>query len=243
MLSLTLLTSLVSLVSAPAAQAQTTPGGITLNLQNAPITQVLSDLFKGSGKNFTISPDISGNVTIDVNGVSFDAALAAVESGSYPPISVSDQNGLYTASLKARDQPTEPTRNDNPGRPTETATTTPATAPKIFFPPIRINHYDAYDMTLLIAAFDPTQPEAPTWVPSDPPVQQSQSSLGNGGGGGGYGGGGGGFGGQGGGFGGQGGGFGGQGGGFGGGGIGGIGGGGGFGGGGFGGGGILYRPL
>ena len=226
----------VLLVSSPASVAQGAAGGknVTINLQNAPVQTVLRSLFKSAGKNFTIDPNVTGFVTVDVTQVPFDTALQAVLAGTSPPLDAPQENGIYHVGV-SRPQAAP---QSGGGRADAAATPSTATDPHHAYR-IPVAHYDVAYMAYLVAAFS-QKGGLPILVPSDPTGQQNSQGGGQGGGYGGQGGGG--FGGQGGGFGGGGfggggyggqggGGFGGQGGGFGGGGF----GGGGFGGGGFGG--------
>jgi hypothetical protein len=205
---------------APSAQAQAPAKDVTINLQNAPVTTVLKDLFKNAGKNYTIDPNVGGTVTVDLNSVSFDTALNAVLQGAYPALQApQDTPGIYHVEL-ASTTLTTPTPANAVTTPNDTTTADTSTDSDPRHPYlIRMKHYDAYQMALLIAAFSQ---KTATYV--DPTGGQyaagGQTGGGQGGGQGGRGGGG--FGGGGGGFGGGGGGFGGGGGGFGGGGFGGL---------------------
>ena len=215
------LVSGATLSLSPCSRAQAAGGrSVTINLQNAPVQTVLRSLFRSAGKNFTIDPNVSGTVTVDVNQVPFDTALSAVLAGTSPPLDAPLENGIYHVGVSRPQAQAQAA----PAAATPSTATDPHHAYRI-----PIAHYDVAYMAYLVAAFS-QKGGLPIIVPSDPTGQQNSQG---GGGQGGFGGGGGGFGG---------GGFGGGGlggGGFGGGGLGGGGfGGGGFGGGGFGGGGF-----
>ncbi len=211
---------------APPAQAQ---GTVTLNLKNAPVTTVLQNLFKSAGKNFTIDPNVNGTVTVDLNNVPFDTALNAVLEGTYPALQApQDTPGIYHVEL-ASVTPAAAAVNVAPGGGTVAPVSTASDPRHPYL--IRMRHYDAYEMALLIAAFsqktatyvDPTGGQYTAGGGASGGGQGGGFGGGQGGGrqgGGGFGGGTGGFGG--GGFGGGTGGFGGGTGGFGGGGFGGI---------------------
>ena len=184
----------LNMVASPAVQAQATTGGaggpITLNLQGAPIQTVLKNLFSSAGKNFIMDPNINGNVTVDVKNLNFDQALAAILSATYPPLAAPLENGVYHVQDAAQQQNNTPPANAAPQNNNSTNGTPDTTNdPRHFYPPIRVKHYDAYYMALLVAEFS-QKGGIPTLVPSAPPSIGSSTGGGGGYGGGGYGGGG-----------------------------------------------------
>jgi hypothetical protein len=75
---------------------------IDLNLNNAPVHQALVVLFQGAGLNFTMDPNVSGNVNVSLRGVSFETALKAVLKAANPPlVAVKDPDtGVYYIKVK-----------------------------------------------------------------------------------------------------------------------------------------------
>ena len=60
---------------------------ISLTVTQAPIRDVLKLLFQSEGITSPINPNIQGNVTVDINEVTFNTALHALLRSTNPPIS------------------------------------------------------------------------------------------------------------------------------------------------------------
>jgi hypothetical protein len=131
--------------AAPAAGAA--KNNISLNLVNQPIQTALRLLFTSAGLNNSIDAAVQGNVTIDVNDVSFETALNTLLRANTPPLTYDLQNGVYRITVA------------QPPAPAVTADQTPpaTTAPVeegVHAYRIPIDHYDAYMIAELVAGED-----------------------------------------------------------------------------------------
>lgn len=110
---------------APCVHAQTDSmpaKTIDLDLNNAPIRQALNVLFQGAGLNYTVDPEISGYVTVNLRAVSFETALKAVLKSTSPPlVAVKDPDtGVYYVKIKDQgasstgNEPEQPQRSTPP---------------------------------------------------------------------------------------------------------------------------------
>jgi hypothetical protein len=95
----------LALISAPkAVKAQVSDAiadkPISLNFQNAPVQTVLKALFSSVGANYSVDPEVQGNVNISLNNVSFVAALRSLLRAANPPLTVNLSDGVYQIKVK-----------------------------------------------------------------------------------------------------------------------------------------------
>lgn len=108
---------------AAAQDATTTPDTskkISLTVTQAPIQSVLKTLFGSEGVNYTIDQDVQGNVTVDINEVTFDTALHALLRSTNPPLTYDITGNIYHVKVKPADTAVVSTTPDGsqPGGPT-----------------------------------------------------------------------------------------------------------------------------
>jgi hypothetical protein len=119
---------------------------ISLTVTQAPIQNVLKTLFGSEGVNYTIDQDVQGNVTVDINKVTFDTALHALLRSTNPPLTYDINGGIYHVKVK-------PVESGTPGLPLGTpdpgATPTDQT---FIFSKIPVDRYDAGYIAQLVNA-------------------------------------------------------------------------------------------
>lgn len=144
-----------ALIAARPARAQddTLPGvdttkKISLTFTNAPIDTVLKTLFASEGLNYTIDQDVQGNVSVDINNVSFDTALHSLLRATNPPLTYDIEAGnIYHIKVKQVEAVAGPTQVDT-GDDTTASDVTGDTQYNLYRIPI--DRYDAsYIATLL----------------------------------------------------------------------------------------------
>lgn len=136
------------------AQSDSMPAKtIDLNLNNAPVRQALNILFQGAGLNYTMDPNVSGYVNVNLRGVSFETALKAVLKSASPPlVAVKDPDtGVYYIKVKdtsgqqvdANGNPINPAAQPQNGAPAA-APVTPAPAT---YTPTTVSPYQNISMS------------------------------------------------------------------------------------------------
>ncbi|HEX5324140.1 MAG TPA: M56 family metallopeptidase, partial [Capsulimonadaceae bacterium] len=85
-----------SLAGLPSSAVQKTgEDSFDIKVTNAPIQSLLSVLCQTAGRNYTIGPDVDTRVTVYLNGVSFENALTSILRATDPPVTYSQENGVY----------------------------------------------------------------------------------------------------------------------------------------------------
>jgi hypothetical protein len=226
-------------VPTPAPVAAKPAKTINIDFKDMAIRDAMDTLFRGTGLNYALTPDAAlaaPTVTVNLQDVSFDAALSILTKTNNLRVRKDRDTGVYMIEAKTADAAAVGLTTG--AVPAETGVT-PEISTQLDIVKIPLNFAESTSLAGLLYGQTSNRNSGGGGFGGGGLGGGGMGGGGFGGGGGGFGGGGGGFGGGGGGFGGGGGGFGGGGGGFGGGGGGYGGGGGGFGGGGggFGGGG------
>lgn len=75
---------------------------ISLNFEQAPIQNVLKAIFSSVGANYSVDPDVQGNVNIQMNNVGFDAALQSLLSSMNPPLTYDYDPASNTYHVRVR---------------------------------------------------------------------------------------------------------------------------------------------
>lgn len=74
---------------------------LTVSASQAPVADVLSRLFKQSGRNFSLAADVAGTITLSLLGTSPDDALNAVLAASAQPLVYEIRNGTYFVHIRS----------------------------------------------------------------------------------------------------------------------------------------------
>lgn len=133
-------------VSAQAATTPDTSKKISLTVTQAPIQSVLKTLFGSEGVNYTIDQDVQGNVTVDINEVTFDTALHALLRSTNPPLTYTiEGDNIYHVKVKQADT----TGSGNGITPTGDLPPTASADYSLY--KIPIDRYDATYIAMLLA--------------------------------------------------------------------------------------------
>jgi len=119
---------------------------ISLTFTQAPVENVLKTLFASEGLNYTIDQDVQGNVSVDINNVSFDTALHSLMRATNPELEYTIEPGnVYHIRVKR----TAAASGDqgSGAQPTEVATT--GTQYNLY--KIPIDRYDATEIATFLS--------------------------------------------------------------------------------------------
>ncbi len=75
-------------------RGETNPS-ISMNLNDTNVRTVLQDLFKSARAQYSISPDVTGKVTLTIAGQTFENALRLVLRSASAPLTYTVENGVY----------------------------------------------------------------------------------------------------------------------------------------------------
>ena len=129
-----------------AAAAPDTSKKISLTVTQAPIQSVLKTLFGSEGVNYTIDQDVQGNVTVDINEVTFDTALHALLRSTNPPLTYTiEGDNIYHVKVKKDDTVVNPSGGGGGGD------VNPTTSADYSLYKIPIDRYDATYIATLLA--------------------------------------------------------------------------------------------
>jgi type II secretory pathway component GspD/PulD (secretin) len=98
---------------------------VTIQVVEAPVKIVLDQLFKSAGLNYTIDPQVTGNVTVNLTNIPFNSALHVILQASDPPLTFSVSDNVY--SIKQKLVATDLTNPGGEQAPAAGATTPAAT--------------------------------------------------------------------------------------------------------------------
>ena len=131
-------------VPATTAEADKPLPPVTLDLQDAPLKQALTQLFQNAKAQSMLDPAIGGFVTLNIRDQPFENALKLLLRSANPPLTYTKENGVYIVKPRL-----DPTANQSgfPGggtSPDITADTMPATSSKL--DKITLTYVDAADI-------------------------------------------------------------------------------------------------
>lgn len=84
----------------PTASAAPALPPVSLDYNDAPIHQVLEELFNGARQSYVIDVGVSGTVTLKVSGIPFEDALRLVLLTAPRPLTYVRENGVYVVKAK-----------------------------------------------------------------------------------------------------------------------------------------------
>ncbi|MES2460547.1 MAG: hypothetical protein V4671_08175 [Armatimonadota bacterium] len=140
------LLSPVAMVSAHAQAAGEAPDKalppITLDLQDAPVRQVLEQLFNNAKVSFSIANEIQGFVTLKITDQPFENALRLILRSSSVPLTFVEEKGVFIVKPRTMDIDLVILCNLEP--PITNANTN--TSPKVAYDQIRLIYLDPSDV-------------------------------------------------------------------------------------------------
>lgn len=140
------LTASVPVLAQTATPAVDDSKKISLTFTQAPVENVLKTLFASEGLNYTIDQDVQGNVSVDINNVSFDTALHSLMRATNPELEYTIEPGnVYHIRVKHAAAATGDQGSD--AVPTEVATT--GTQYNLY--KIPIDRYDATEIATFLS--------------------------------------------------------------------------------------------
>ncbi|BDI29739.1 hypothetical protein CCAX7_17900 [Capsulimonas corticalis] len=83
-----------------AAATSSSPSAVSLNFTDAPVKDVLKQLFTQTGLNYVIGPEVTGTITVRLSSVSPEDALRTILKTSRPALSYELASGIYHIRLK-----------------------------------------------------------------------------------------------------------------------------------------------